>query len=200
MSLTRVLVDPGHRGPDRGAEANGVIEKDLALEVALELEAALVSLAWPAAVTMTRRSDGGATKLTLAERGRIGIETAADLVISIHGNATTGPHARGLMAFHWPGSPIGTEVARAVQRASPAALHRTDVPYSATREQWPRVRNVLQVHRAPAVLVEVGFLTNSEDAAALTSKAVRRELTAAMLAGVARGITLIETQTTRRNP
>ncbi|WP_337970457.1 N-acetylmuramoyl-L-alanine amidase family protein, partial [Virgibacillus salexigens] len=35
--MTKILIDPGHGGPDPGATANGLREKDLPLEIALKL-------------------------------------------------------------------------------------------------------------------------------------------------------------------
>ena len=53
--VSRVIIDPGHGGKDKGANRGTVYEKDLALKVAFLVEKMLKAKGMP--VTMTRRSD-----------------------------------------------------------------------------------------------------------------------------------------------
>ena len=184
----RLVIDPGHGGEDAGATAHGIIERDFNLRLAWELEDAIDWLPWHSAisaVTVTRAEDEHG--MTLRQRGGFSKKAKADLVLSLHCNASSSSRSRGLMAFHWPGNSKGTMVAETIQRCAPAALaSRSKMrPYSATEKDWTRVRNVLRFHRATAVLVEVGFLTSPVDAEALRLDSVRRELVACLLRGVA---------------
>ncbi|MDQ4080608.1 MAG: N-acetylmuramoyl-L-alanine amidase, partial [Gemmatimonadota bacterium] len=83
----RVVVDAGHGGPDNGMTGPirggpKIVEKDIVLKVARELEKSLERRGLD--VIMTRTKD---TLIALSDRGRIANEAGADLFISIHVNA-----------------------------------------------------------------------------------------------------------------
>ncbi len=80
--LKTIVVDAGHGGKDPGASDNNVIEKNVNLAVALELERELLSRGFN--VVMTRRTD---VYLKLQERTDIANQVNADLFVSIHVNA-----------------------------------------------------------------------------------------------------------------
>ncbi|HEV2126390.1 MAG TPA: N-acetylmuramoyl-L-alanine amidase, partial [Chloroflexota bacterium] len=88
-----VVVDPGHGGRDPGAVYHGLHEADVNLAVALELRSLLEQAG--ATVTMTRSTAGGgggvgnstSTDRDLQARVDIANRAAADLFLSIHGNA-----------------------------------------------------------------------------------------------------------------
>lgn len=192
MRPVHVLIDPGHSGQhDPGAQANGLVESQLVWDLAAGVFRVLNATGWPIATKLTRYGDELPKKLELSERGKIGKDWGADLVLSIHANSNASPKVGGLMAFHWPTSKVGKAIADVIDAASPPQLRHPSEALEATRASWPRVRNVIKPHAAPAVLVEVGFLTNPQDAEALKGEGVRRELVAAMVAGVARGLTLL---------
>lgn len=182
----KLMIDPGHGGRSTGAVANGLVEKKLVLDIAGALRRS-AHAAFVVPGHMTRIMD---VAVSLDERGRLSREFNADLVLSIHANAWL-PSARGLMAFYWPGNEVGRQVAQCIQRSAPLGLSQRSArpPYAAGPE-WPRVRNVLRRHRATAVLVELGFLTNVQDAQLLASPQIRQELLPCLLSGVARAITL----------
>ena len=66
-NFSRVVIDPGHGGEDRGGRTGKVYEKHLALDTALRLEHYLVASGYR--VTMTRKSD---TFISLSRRAAIG--------------------------------------------------------------------------------------------------------------------------------
>lgn len=181
----RLVIDPGHGGPDPGATANGIVEADMTSYFALALAGAIRMNRPDVAWTMTR----GAIpekKVNLAARGNHSREQSADLVISLHCNAGD-PQANGLLAFYWPDNIVGLRVAKAITAKVPRALERPfnhRGPFPALEASWPRVRNVLKVHACTAVLVELGFLTNLGDARALQDADVQVGLVHALLAGV----------------
>jgi N-acetylmuramoyl-L-alanine amidase len=84
----RVVVDPGHGGPDNGMTGpmgDGgftVYEKDITLSIARRLGTRLRALG--VGVVYTRTTD---TLIALADRGRIANDAAGDLFLSIHVNA-----------------------------------------------------------------------------------------------------------------
>ena len=77
-----IVVDAGHGGKDPGASANGVVEKNVNLGIALELERVLTAQGFR--VVMTRKTD---VYLTLQERTDIANRVDADLFVSVHVNA-----------------------------------------------------------------------------------------------------------------
>ena len=85
-----VVIDPGHGGPgtvdetDTGANYNGILEKDINLKTALALRDEL-SQYGNVTVYMTREED---KSLTLAERVNIAAAYGADVLISVHHNAS----------------------------------------------------------------------------------------------------------------
>ncbi len=79
--LRTIVIDPGHGGSDLGATLpGGQAEKDVALEIARSLRAALQGRL-NARIVLTRESD---LLLPPARRAEIANEAAADLFISIH--------------------------------------------------------------------------------------------------------------------
>lgn len=188
MDKLNLCIDAGHGGRSPGAVVGRSIEEHIVLSVALRLEYVLKAIGWPVDITMTRSGD---YNVSHPERGQISQQSKADLVLSLHANAATF-RARGLMAFYWPANEAGHQVADCIQRSAPWALstRARRQPYPADPIAWPRVRYVLSHHQATAALVELGFLTNVLDAAALDSPDVGREIMPCLLAGIARAITL----------
>lgn len=81
-----VVLDPGHGGPiDTGAQgANGLVERDLNLRLALAAESELSRLG--ISVALTRRADYATT---LPTRAGFADHLDAELMVSIHHNAPT---------------------------------------------------------------------------------------------------------------
>lgn len=91
-----IVIDPGHGGDDYGAIGpRGTREKDVALDIAKEL-AKLIRKDKQLKVIMTRDRD---KTMTLEERAKIANESAADLFISIHANASLKEHVQGWNVF-----------------------------------------------------------------------------------------------------
>jgi N-acetylmuramoyl-L-alanine amidase len=95
LSVSRVVIDPGHGGHDPGAQANGITEADLVLDISLRLEKLLK--AQPGFdVVLTRRTD---TYVPLEERTAIANREGADLFLSIHANASRQPATHGIETY-----------------------------------------------------------------------------------------------------
>lgn len=92
-----VVIDPGHGGEDFGAEGYaGILEKDVVLAIALELEKLLVS-GLNARVLMTRRSD---RFVPLVERTSLANRAQADIFISLHTNASQRRDLSGFEVYY----------------------------------------------------------------------------------------------------
>jgi N-acetylmuramoyl-L-alanine amidase len=95
LGISRIVIDPGHGGHDPGAQANGITEADLVLDIALRLEK-LLQKQPGVEVVLTRRTD---TFIPLEERTAIANREGADLFLSIHANASKRTAARGIETF-----------------------------------------------------------------------------------------------------
>lgn len=97
LKIGRIVVDAGHGGHDTGTIGpNGVMEKDIVLDVALRL-GRLLETRLGADVIYTRDDD---TFIPLETRTAIANEHQADLFVSIHANSSSDPAARGIETYY----------------------------------------------------------------------------------------------------
>jgi N-acetylmuramoyl-L-alanine amidase len=91
-----VMIDPGHGGYDPGTQSSaGALEKDLALQIATRLKAALEARGIRA--ELTRSTD---VFISLAERTRIANSAGADLFVSIHLNSSPNTDTTGIEVYY----------------------------------------------------------------------------------------------------
>ncbi len=97
LKIGRIVIDAGHGGHDTGTIGpNGLLEKDLVLDVALRL-GRMLETRLGADVIYTRDDD---TFIPLETRTAIANEHQADLFISIHANSSSDPTARGVETYY----------------------------------------------------------------------------------------------------
>jgi len=175
-SAARVVVlDPGHGGNDPGATGiSGVVEKTITLDLAKRVAAVLASDGME--VVLTRDRD---TYMAIDER----VARAADaaVFVSLHANAAADPTLSGVEVFY--GGGIETTAAGA---HSPVRLGK-DVERSILRRVHnvrttvrPGTFAVLTRNAVPSVLVEIGYLTNPNDAVRLQTESYRAQLAQAI--------------------
>jgi N-acetylmuramoyl-L-alanine amidase len=98
LKLGKVVIDPGHGGHDTGTIGpNGLLEKDLVLNVALRL-GRLIKTRMGAEVVYTRSDD---VFIPLEDRTKIANDQKADLFISIHANSSPQPSATGVETYYF---------------------------------------------------------------------------------------------------
>jgi N-acetylmuramoyl-L-alanine amidase len=95
LGISRVVLDPGHGGYDPGARVKGLNEADITLDVAQRLEKLLLKKPG-VEVLLTRRAN---VYVALEERTAIANQSAADLFLSIHVNASTNARAHGIETY-----------------------------------------------------------------------------------------------------
>lgn len=151
----KITLDPGHGGKDPGAITdNGLIEKDIVLDIALRLKTLLESAG--AIVTMTRDTDDF---IPLDDRAFIANRSGAELFLSIHANALPDHgrklSCRGLQMLYY--SDESKEYANVMQGELLDMLK--------TGDQGLSVRKlvVLRKTQMKAVLAELGFITHPND-------------------------------------
>jgi N-acetylmuramoyl-L-alanine amidase len=95
LRVSRIVIDAGHGGHDPGAQANGITEADLVLDIALRLER-LLQQEPGVDVVLTRRND---TFVPLEGRTAIANKENADLFLSIHANSSRVTSVRGIETY-----------------------------------------------------------------------------------------------------
>jgi N-acetylmuramoyl-L-alanine amidase len=97
LKIRRVVLDPGHGGYDEGTSGpNGLLEKELVLDVALRL-GKLIESRMGSEVIFTRSDD---TFIPLERRTAIANERKADLFLSIHANSSPYPRIGGVESYY----------------------------------------------------------------------------------------------------
>jgi N-acetylmuramoyl-L-alanine amidase len=119
LGVSRIVIDPGHGGHDPGAMAGGITEAELVLDIALRIEKLLAALPG-VEVVLTRRTDDF---VALQERTAIANREAADLFLSIHGNANPSAQVRGVETYFL--NFANTETAAAVAARENASSGQT---------------------------------------------------------------------------
>jgi N-acetylmuramoyl-L-alanine amidase len=190
-----VLLDPGHGGDQPGAKpASGLDEKELTLEVARIVSAELKRLG--VSSVLTRDDD---SELGLCERTSKIDEVEADLFISIHMNSAENAAARGLETYILPyeGYPSTAgghrDTKRVVGNSSDELnailaylIHRDTLRATGAEDRGiKRARfEVLVNSTCPAVLVECGFLSNTNENSLLQTATYREELGKGVATGI----------------
>jgi N-acetylmuramoyl-L-alanine amidase len=122
LKIGRIVIDAGHGGHDTGTIGpNGLLEKDLVLDVAKRLGRLLESRLG-AEVIYTRQDD---TFVPLETRTAIANQEQADLFISIHANSSRDADARGVETYYlnFTSSPEALEVAARENAVSEKSIH-----------------------------------------------------------------------------
>lgn len=176
----RVFNDAGHGGHDPGAvdgkknDALYTVEEDIALDLALRYGRAIERCGLT--VRNSRTTD---TYPTLQTRAAAANAWPAGIFVSWHCNAHyDGSAARGIEVLHWPNSATGIALAKAVYEAM------DDV--SPWADRGLKARSDLYVIRAttmPAIIIESGFITNTEEEKLLNSSSYRLALAEAAAKG-----------------
>jgi N-acetylmuramoyl-L-alanine amidase len=122
LSVSRIVIDPGHGGHDPGTLAKGLNEAQLTLDVALRLEK-LLQKDPGVEVVLTRRTD---VYVPLEERTAIANRSNADLFLSIHANSSRNLTARGIETFFlsFASSPDAEAIAARENSASEREMHQ----------------------------------------------------------------------------
>lgn len=165
-----VVVDAGHGGDDPGkVGVNGVLEKDLNLEIAKRLTSLLEQA--DVRVVMTRETDTGlhddiaSGKKAQDMKRRIALMEKAepDLVVSIHQNSYSSDKIKGAQVFYYTGSTEGRKLAQLIQNRMVSGLD----PENHRTEKDNDSYYLLKKTTRPIVIVECGFLSNPQEAALL---------------------------------
>ena len=166
---TKIYIDQGHNpeNPNAGAEGNGLQEQTITYEVGQALATLLrenpdfeVRLSRPTPTT----SLGSSNSTSLQARVQDANTWGADYFISLHTNASDNSSASGVEAFAY------TRPSRAFSLGEDIVQNLSEI--TGLRNRGMKVRPGLYVLRRtamPAVLVEMGFISNPSDAALMNN-------------------------------
>jgi N-acetylmuramoyl-L-alanine amidase len=171
----RIVIDPGHGGPDPGVTIAGVAEADLVWDLARRVEGRTAGAGMD--VLLTRQEH---TCPTDAERAAAGNAADADLLLSLHVNADRSMDAEGLSTFHFASSTAGETLAGYVGRELASRTGMLDLGRQA------HTGELLRQTRMPAVRVEVGYLSNMGDRRRLLDPVFRDVVAEGVLVGIKR--------------
>ncbi len=166
-----VVLDAGHGGADGGTEEGAAIEKEINLAVALKMKKLLES--GGISVILTRDSDDS---VGLDERVERANREQADLFVSLHCNYYDKDSSiRGLECYYDSGSETGKQYAEQIVQKM------TEQGAVEVRNAKPGNYHILRNAHVPAVLVEMGYLSNYRERKDLMSEEYQEKLAAELV-------------------
>lgn len=196
--IRRVVIDAAHGGRDAGVRGSrGLQESQITLDIARRLRSRLRAAGLE--VVLTREADNS---LSSEQRAAIANRARADLLVSIHVNKAWAPRAQGFEVYcmsdpieqrrrssgaldfvPWENAFAGHErrsweIARELQLALSQDLKLTNRGVNRAQLELARAVNM------PSVQVEVGFVSNANDAALLRQPKFRERVAGALARGI----------------
>ncbi len=167
-----IIIDPGHGGNDTGAMRGRILEKDLTLQIALKVKNILKEQGLNK-VYMTRSTD---STLSLAQRVEFANSNNADIYVSIHINASVKSEINGIETHYY--SEKGYDVAKVMHKELMEKVSASD------RGLFKSKFYVINHTEAPAVLLELGFISNEAERNALISEKRQMDSAEAIAEGI----------------
>ena len=147
----KFFINAGHGGSDPGAVSkNGTKEADVTKKVSAYLAYKLIKKGYSVEFYQQEK--------TLTEVSKVENSSNSNLFVSIHCNSFSDSKANGVEVYYHPTSTKGKKCAQAVQNEL--------VKATKLKDRGIKDRNDLHVLRrttAPAILVELAFLSNPEE-------------------------------------
>lgn len=164
----KVVIDAGHGGSDAGAIGGDIYEKDITLDVSKRVQDLLAKQGY--IVQMTRAGD---SYVSLQDRVAISEKFDPDIFVSIHVNSSVRPEITGVETHYYHQESMS--LAQTVHSSLASAVS------SPNRGLFKSKFYVINHTTAPAILVEIGFISNSAERAQLVSEK-RKQATAKAIA------------------
>lgn len=182
-----VIIDAGHGGMDPGkVGAEGVLEKDINLLLALELKEELLKMGYQVVLTrdkdMSLGDESASNKKIDDMKKRCGVveEYNGDIMISIHQNSFSDEKVQGAQVFYYKYSDEGKKLAKNIQDAI-----RNYVDENNLRVEKDNTSYYLLVHtKCPTVICECSFLSNAEDMKKICDKTYRKKMAEGISLGI----------------
>lgn len=166
-----VVLDAGHGGAQPGCVIGDLQEKEIAMAITQRLKTRLEQMGFD--VVLTRGDD---MDVGLSERAQIANQAEGDCFVSIHCNSYVDDSISGLECYYYR-SEAGEQLAEAIATA-------TETSEIDTRESKEGNFQVLREADMPAVLIEVGYMTNPAELELLASEEYQQTLASAIAEGI----------------
>lgn len=182
-----IVIDAGHGGIDPGKIGiNNALEKDINLEIALKLEQKLEAAGIK--IVMTRTDDTGLYSESstnkkvedMQERCKLIAESEPVFTVSIHQNSYVTEDIKGAQVFYYGQSEVGKELAETLQESLISLVDPDNHRQAKANESY----YLLKKTTSPTVIVECGFLSNSDEAALLVTSDYQDILVDAICQGI----------------
>ncbi len=168
-----VVIDPGHGGYDGGASKNGTKEKNLNYKIGYTLMKEYFSSVAPdTKIYWTRTND---TFITLANRAAFASKVGADMFISLHMNSAASSGASGTEVYYSTNN--NSKSFSGVTSKSIATMMKNNLVLNLgmnNRGVKSAGYYVTKHNTVPAILIELGFLSNGSDYAKLIDPVFQR--------------------------
>ncbi len=163
-----IVVDPGHGGSDVGCTRNNIYEKNITLDISKRVADLLEKKGYE--VVMTRSTDK-----TVSLQDRVAISEAAqpDIFVSIHVNSSNSESPNGIETHYYKDNSL--MLAKTLHASMLNHINAKD------RGLFKSKFYVINHTTAPAVLLEIGFISNPTERAQLVSES-RKQATAKAIA------------------
>lgn len=165
-----VVIDAGHGGRAPGATKQGVNEKDIDLQILLQLKAIFEASDENIGVYYTRTDDSNPT---FEQRVQLANKSDADLFISIHNNSTRSGRmssTKGTQVMYAESSEESREFAQICLEEVTSALGSRNKGLVEGESIY-----IIRNSEVPVALIEVGFMTNQEELNLLRSEEYQKE-------------------------
>lgn len=172
--MTMICIDPGHGGEDRGAVNGNYFEADATLILGKKVTNRLRNAGYR--VVMTRNTD---KTLSLQKRCDISDDYNADLFVSIHVNSATNKEAQGIET--WKSTVVQSLTYKLADNVQRALIKATDAKDRGVKSQ---AFYVLKNTNAPAILIEVGFISNAQEVKKIFDTDYQNKLADAIVKGI----------------
>lgn len=185
----RIMEDPGHGGRDPGAIGpTGVQEKVITLAIARKVAEILKPVA---DVRLTREDDramGPSLNADLQARADMANSWGADCFVSIHCNSSANRSVSGCEIYTSPGQTkadaLAESIIKSMEAALPELIFRKDLTDGDSDKEAAFA--VLMRTKMPAVLIELGFISNPAEEALLENPAFQGRAARGIAEGVAK--------------
>lgn len=188
--ISKVIIDAGHGGEDPGAvAADGTLEKDINLAIALLIGEELKSRGYEVVYTRTEdkmlyseaENVKGMRKLSdLKGRAAIAKENPEALFVSIHMNSFGASKYSGLQVYHQDKSEDSLSLANSIQGKVRELVQKDNTRVTKNGKNLYLLDN----NGNTSVIVECGFLTNPEESRKLSEKEYQKQLSFAIVCGI----------------
>lgn len=177
-----IIIDAGHGGVDSGVVINGVVEKDICLDISKMLKISLIEKGYQ--VYLTRELDKSFNKNILKDlkaRVRLINKSNANIFLSIHVNAfKRAPDINGSIVFY------SSKVSESQKLATYIQNSLNHLSNENRMQHVPKLSHLFVLNKSiiPGVLIETAFASNKQESNLLKTKIFRIKIAKAIESGI----------------